>query len=103
VTAATEWRNGQRLELAVMVERLDNNYRRHQQRPTTGKCGDRFPLSSFYRIVGAMSQLEVAEMTGKHPRTVALWHHEGSVTAGMADVLALGANLHPVLIWGDAW
>lgn len=92
-------KNGRRLTIDQLLERLDDAHRRH------AACGKklrrRYPLAPLYRLVGALSQAEVAARTGIHPRMIALWCSQGSVPDQSADRLAVGLGFHPALVWPE--
>lgn len=85
-----------------LFQRLDAAHEAHQATAHTRRpSAPRWPLSALVRLVGPMSQRDLARRAGIHERQIARWFAAGSVPDQSADRLAIALGWHPVLIWPE--
>lgn len=61
-----------------------------------------FALAPLEQLLRPSCDDELAQRVGVARRTVIRWRNAG-LSARVADRAACAVDLHPVVVWGDAW
>lgn len=97
----TAQREGRAFTREEVIVKLEEAWADSQGSPDLK--GRRFPLAALYRVIGAVSLLELAERTGVTDRSISRWHTTGAIPERAADLVATRLGLHPALVWGESW